>query len=532
MARTSDAEQDPGDNSRAWSSLLALRPAVALIVVWLTTAGHTASFREMGAARGWITSQGYALHSIYLLAISITLVAAPHVAGKLGSYASVLAGLTLLAVGSLINGLLLHADESVLCFSRALAGIGSGLVIYAAPRILRPGHENQVVWAGIVLPASGPIVIAYATQSYGWSSWGGAFLFEALMAVLALGLMLSISHPLDKDRMQEGGSNPPRMPAYLPLAIVSALAVWHVMHWGQLYGWLEDPSIVAALVVISVTLSVILWMVWPQWDPMLVLEGLPRLGLIVYGGFVQYFNSSDMGVYGGLLLNFSPVMRAWLIWSLPVGSAAALAAGRVLWPTRSPGYGGAALGLGVLAGGMALSHWNTLNWPFWSVLNTVEFNWFAAPQHWQLAPARFLMGFGSGMVLLSMTTRASTDPVREAKIRPFLQVAQFTGGALSIGALATALLVLHQLEYSYVADRGYIQSVEQDARRTQLAESLAPSGEAQSLRKADVLLFRAVNYEADNLVFADIYGGFLVASLTLAVPCAVFALTRYIRAPA
>ena len=90
---------------------------------------------------------------------------------------------------------------------------------------------------------------------------------------------------------------------------------------------------------------------------------------------------------------------------------------------------------------MAISHGRTLNWPFWHVLNTVEFNWFAAPQHWQLALPRFLMGFGSGMVLLSMTGNSSRDPRREAKIRPFLQVAQFSGGALAIGVLATYLLV-------------------------------------------------------------------------------------------
>ncbi len=64
---------------------------------------------------------------------------------------------------------------------------------------------------------------------------------------------------------------------------------------------------------------------------------------------------------------------------------------------------------------MALSHRTTLNWPFWQVLNTVEFNWFAAPQHWQLALPRFLMGFGSGMVLLSMMGHASREPESEAK---------------------------------------------------------------------------------------------------------------------
>ena len=35
------------------------------------------NFREMEAARGWIAAEGYSLHSIYLLTIAVTLLAAP-----------------------------------------------------------------------------------------------------------------------------------------------------------------------------------------------------------------------------------------------------------------------------------------------------------------------------------------------------------------------------------------------------------------------------------------------------------------------
>ena len=72
----------------------------------------------------------------------------------------------------------------------------------------------------------------------------------------------------------------------------------------------RGPDITAAIVVGWVALCVLLWIVWPGLDPGTLREGLPRLGLIVYGGFVQYFNSLDMGVYGGLLVNFSPWMRS------------------------------------------------------------------------------------------------------------------------------------------------------------------------------------------------------------------------------
>jgi hypothetical protein len=236
-----------------------------------------------------------------------------------------------------------------------------------------------------------------------------------------------------------------------------------------------------------------------------------------------------MGVYGGLLVNFSPWMRSWLIWSLTIGSTTALAIGRIIWQKRSPGFAGAALGLLVLAGGMSLSHRNTMNWPFWSLLNTVEFNWFAAPQHWQLAPARFLMGFGSGMVLLAMTTCTSPEPLREARIRPLLQVAQFAGGTLSVGVLVTVLLAAHQLQYSYVADRGFIQAVERGDRHSRLNAHLdTAGGGGAAARQTEALAFRAVNYEADNLVFASIYGAFLVVSLGLAAVCGVHSLQRYL----
>lgn len=527
MARSNEDAEGPriGMVRRAWTTLLASRPALALAAAWLTTAGHTMNFREMNAARGWVTAQGYGLHSIFLIAIVVTLLAAPHAARRFGSYLCVVLGLGLLAVGATWNMVLTVDVPGLAEFGRVIAGVGAGLVIASGPRVLHPGSESYVAWAGIILPAAGPVIVAFAADGYGWYSWEGGFVFEAVLAILALAAVLSIADPPEFDPVSEASPAADRGSLRsLPAVAVGALAVWHIMHWGQLYGWLEGPTIIGASVVASVSFCLALWLAWPSVDPVALREALPRLGLMTYGGFVQYFNASDMGVYGGLLINFSPLMRSWLVCSLSIGSAAALGVGRLLWPRRSPGYTGACLGLLVLAGGMALSHWNTLNWPFWRVLNVVEFNWFAAPQHWQLAPPRFLMGFGSGMVLLAMTTRSSPDPSREAMIRPFLPVAQFAGGALSVGALVTVLLAAHQLEYSYVADRGFIQPTEQEDRRALVAASLTERGAPAPAQQASSLLFRAVNYEADNFVFADIYGGFFVASVALAVPCGVRAL--------
>ncbi|MDR3639597.1 MAG: hypothetical protein P4L84_37700 [Isosphaeraceae bacterium] len=515
MARTTEREARSGMSPPVWQAFLELRPTFALAAAWLTTAGHTMNFREMDAARGWVTAVGYSLHTIYLVAIILTLLTAPHLARRIGGYWLVVGGMLSLLVGSAVNGLLLHAPGGVLEFGRVLAGIGSGLVIHEAPRLNPPHRRAHVAWAGIVLPAMGPVVLAYATYLYGWHSWEGGFLFEGVLAVFGLAMVLSISDPPFTEREPgRAGSW-----AYLPFVALGAISAWYVMHWGQLHGWLESPDIAVALLIGVLAFNVALWTVWPYLDVAALRTGFPRIALVVYGGFVQYFNVSDMGVYGGLLVNFGPWMRSWLVWSLSVGAATALAAGRIVWRGRSPGYGGATFGLLVLAAGMALSHHRTLNWPFWSVLNTVEFNWFAAPQHWQLAAPRFLMGFGSGLLLLSMTADSVRDLPSQAALRPFLAVAQFTGGALGIGALVTILLVGHSFEYSYTSDRGYIQAAEQADRRQWLIDTLTTTGHGAAEQQSDSLLFRAVNYEADNLVFARIYGGFCASSLTLAAFC-------------
>lgn len=61
----------------AWSYLLAGRPLLPLGVVWLTTAGHTMNFREMGIGKGWVAADVYSLHSIYLVSIALVLLASP-----------------------------------------------------------------------------------------------------------------------------------------------------------------------------------------------------------------------------------------------------------------------------------------------------------------------------------------------------------------------------------------------------------------------------------------------------------------------
>ena len=258
-----------------------------------------------------------------------------------------------------------------------------------------------------------------------------------------------------------------------------------------------------------------------QFDFLALKEGWIRLLLFFFGGVVQFFHGTTMTIYSGMFVNFSPWQRSWLVWSMPVGVATSLLAARQAmqrWRLL-PGLPGAIAGLLLLAAGMFSLHETTLAWPYWQVQNVVDLNWFQAPQHWELAPGRFLVGLGLGLFMFAIDTLFSPDPEREETIRPFLLVTQFFGGAIGIGLLISFLLISHQIQYSYVADRSYIQPEELAERRAVLRDALDQAGEPAPDRQAEVLMYRIVNYESDNLVFAEIYATFMVASLSLAALC-------------
>ncbi len=164
-------------------------------------------------------------------------------------------------------------------------------------------------------------------------------------------------------------------------------------------------------------------------------------------------------------------------------------------------------------------HERTIDWPYWQITNVIDLNWFQAPQHWELAPARFLTGLGIGLFMISMDAMVSPDPEREEKVRPLLLVMQFYGGGIGIALLVNCFLIGHPIQYSYTADRDTIQAEEFAQRRAVLRDALSEAGDPAPDRKAEVLLFRIVNYEADNLVFAEIYATFTAAALGLAALC-------------
>jgi hypothetical protein len=121
--------------------------------------------------------------------------------------------------------------------------------------------------------------------------------------------------------------------------------------------------------------------------------------------------------------------------------------------------------------------------------------------------------------MIAMELKTGPDPEREKRFRPFLLVTQFYGSGLGVALLVNFFLIGQPINYSYAADRDYIQADEFAQRRAVLREALEFAGEPDPDRQADSLLFRATKYEADNLVFAEFYASFMLAALGLAVVC-------------
>ncbi|MBV8231070.1 MAG: hypothetical protein JO329_13875 [Planctomycetaceae bacterium] len=528
MARTTERPFLPDLLPRAWDFVIAGRPLLALTTVWLTTAGHTMNFRELGIAQGWVTAELFSLQTCLLFSIALTLLACPAWGQRFPCRGLTQVGLALLAIGSLLNGTYLHAPLSVFLAGRAIAGVGSGLVIYFAPRLLDPRWGTATAWAAIILPTAGPGVISAASMFQGVSDWEWGFLFEGAFALFCLVLLL-----FQADRRESPPPAPQGSLAYLPCLVLGSAALLYCLHWGQLHGWLEsfDIVIAAALGTFALTLALVLG--WPRLDLVALKENWIRLLLFFYGGLCQFFHGYTMNVYGGLLINFSTWQRSLLIWWLPLGIATGLSLAQLVrrrW-NLTLDLPGTIAGLLILAFGLYLSHQRTIDWPFWQTLNQVDLNWFQAPQQWELAPSRFLMGMGIGLLMIAMDNMVSPDPEREEKIRPFLVVAQFFGGGIAAGLFVNWLMIGHQIQYSYSADRDYIQAEEMADRRTLLRNELAQAGSPAPDYAAEVLQYRAVNYEADNQVFADIYGKFIVASVSLAGLCLGLLAWKRLRSP-
>jgi len=528
MATSNESAYRPGQLKHAWDYVLAGRPLFALAVVWLTTAGHTMNFREMAIGHGWVPAEVYSLHTAYLVAVSLVLLSSPALERRFSWRGLAQTGLMILAGSSFVNGIYLHATFSVFMAGRVAAGIGSGLVINFAPRLLDRRWENPTTWASILLPVAGSAAIAAATMLFETSDWPWGFLVVAAAALLALVALLTMTEEPELPPPSAQGSL-----MYLPLLAMGSAALVYCLHWGQLHGWLESSDIVAAALLCALSLALALLFAYPRLDFLALKEGWIRLLLFFFGGACQFFHGTSMNIYGGLLLNFSSWQRSWLIWSLPLGVATSLIAARPIrrrWRV-SPALPGAIVGLLLLAGGMFAAHQRTIDWPYWQISNVTDLNWFQAPQHWELAPARFLTGLGIGLFMISMDTMVSPDPDREERIRPFLLVTQFYGGGIGIAVLVNFVLIGHPIQYSYTADRGYIQVEEISQRVAVLRDALSQAGDPAPDRKAEVLLYRTVNYEADNLVFAEIYATFAAAALALAGLCSVLMIWNWLRPP-
>jgi MFS family permease len=528
VAREPGADAPRSPWGAVWDFLLAGRPLVALAAVLFTTTGHTMNLREMGVAQGWVAAEYYSLQSAFLVGLALTMLACPALARRFSCRGLAMSGLVLVMAGSVLNGLEPWAPLSVFVAGRVAAGCGAGMVIYCAPRLLDPRWELPATWAAILLPVAGPGVIGAATMLAETSNWQGGFLFEGAAAAVGLVMLLSMAEAHESPPPAARGSL-----AYLPALVLAAAAGVYVLHWGQLQGWLESPDIVAASAVGAAAAAAALWLAWPWLDGAALRENGIRLVLFFFGGANQFFHGYTMNSYGGSLTNLCSWQRALLIWPMPIGIAAALALSQLRWRGRhlKLGLAGAFAGLLCLAGGLYLSYRLTMEWPYWDLRAPTDLNWFAAPTARELLPGRFLMGLGVGLLMLAADTLYSADPQREETVRPYLPVMQFLGGGLAAGVLINFLLIGRQVHYSYAADRAWIQAGEMAQRQAEWADELRRAGAASPERGAEVLLYRSVNYEADNLSFASIYAAFLVASLALAATCLVLWVWRWRERP-
>ena len=475
-----------------------LAALLALASVWLTTAGHTACFREMDAARGWVTTDGYSLHSGYLFAIAcglaITWANMPlRQPARLMRY-----GLALLAIGSFINGLLLQAPFTLLVASRMIAGLGGGMVLAAAPIAGRAAGSRWFAWAGILLPSVGILIIAKVADLYREHGWDGAFLFEGTLALAALLILVIWGH-------EHGASGWPVVPVWFPLLVGFLGCLWYAISYGQLQGWWEDRRSTLAMSggVVFLALLVSTLILSPT---VLPVSAWPTLVIAGFAGFVQYFNVSDMGVYGGGLLDLGMVDRSLLIWPISIGAGTAAMLAIVFKANRWL----TVIGLVAIALGMGLAHNRTMDWPFWAALNQAQFNWFAAPGLWELAPARFLMGLGASLTLIGLQQATLAHPGDEVTRRQLLTFFQFVGGGISIGVLTLCTTRGYQNEYSFVAERGYIQPEVYREYGGILKNHLHSQGFASPEAGARSMLHNSVVYESNNMVFATIYGAFRI----------------------
>jgi hypothetical protein len=528
VATSNESPSVPGRFAWTWDDLMAGRPLLALAVVWLTTAGHAMNFRELGIARGWVRAELYSLQTVFAMSIALSLLACPALGQHFSCRRLTQLGLVLLTGVSFLNGLYIHAPFAIFLTGRAIAGVGVCLVIYFAPRLLHSRWENPTAWASILLPVTGPGVISAASMVGGWSDWEWGFLIEGAAALMSLVVLLPTMGVPELPPHAPKGSL-----VFLPFLVLGSAALVYCLHWGQLYGWIESADIVIAAALGTLSLALALLLVSPWLDLVALRDGWLRLLLFFFGGACQFFHGASMNIYGGSLLNFSSWQRSWLIWSLPLGVATSLVVARLVshrWKIWL-GLPGAIIGLLILAAGMFHSYQLTVDWPYWQIQNVADLNWFPAPQHWELAPGRFVMGVGIGLFMIAMETMASPDPEREQRIHPFLLVSQFYGSGIGMTVLVNFFLIGQAINYSYVADRDFIQAAEFAERRAVLRDALSQGGESAADRQAEVLLYRTVNYESENLVFAEIYAAFTVVALGLAALCLGLLVWNWLRPP-
>ena len=234
-------------------------------MAWLTTAGHTMNFREMGIGQGWVPAPSvYSLHTIYRRfrrpvppgmpgpgSARLLPQPDPHSVFRClaASLVSAMASSSMRPTCGLLAGRVPWPASSV------------GLVIYFAPRLLDRRWENPTTWAAIVLPVTGPAGdLGRQHAIHAPSAWEWGFLVEGARGPARPG---RAARPWR--RMPELAPPAPQGSlAFLPFLVLGSAALVYCLHWGQLHGWLESDDIAVAAALGALSLALAFLLVYPR----------------------------------------------------------------------------------------------------------------------------------------------------------------------------------------------------------------------------------------------------------------------------
>jgi MFS family permease len=414
-------------------ALLALVTTVAFEAMAISTAMPIVA-RELDAVRSYSLA-----FSLMITAQLLGIVVAGVWSDRRGPLPSLVAGQSLMALGSAVAGL--AGSFPVLLAGRLVAGLGGGLIVVALyvvigrayPDAMRPKVFSWVSAAWVLPALVGPPVAGWLATTW---SWRWVFLIVvpamALTMVAVLSQRTRLQHESDGAETSAAERAGHRRTAWLGLVVATSAGV---LQWGAQS--LVPPS---ALPVAATAVGVLaLALTAPRLVPAGTLRMARGLPSVILSRFLL-----TAGFNGGL--TFVPLMLVSERHLSPTVAGAALTVGALGWSVGSWVQGRDALlhrrselvmagGLSLAAGSAAMAVVAHLGWP--SVL---------------MAGAQVLAGLGMGLAMsstsvLSLQLSSAADQGRTSSS---LQLADALGSVLGIAAAGAVFAALHHQQGSDV----------------------------------------------------------------------------------